>query len=362
MIHFPDDVPRRVSTDRPRLGFLGVGWIGHHRMKAMVETGLIEVAAIADPSREMVERAAAIAPAAKQVATLDGLLHEGVDGIVIATPTALHPEQAIRALEHGAAVFCQKPLGRTAAEVQAVVDAGRAADRLLAVDFSYRFTEGMRRIRDLIRDGKLGRVYAMDLAFHNAYGPDKPWFYDPALSGGGCVMDLGVHLIDLALWVLDFPDVSEVSADLFAGGEQLTAADRTENYGIATLKLETGAVARIACSWHLHVGRDAVITAAFYGTEGGAELQNVNGSFYDFAAEHHRGTARETLACPPDGWFGRAAVDWATRLAAGERFDPAAARLIDTARVLDRIYGRPGANEVHQSTSTRQEYLQSVAY
>jgi predicted dehydrogenase len=48
-------------------------------------------------------------------------------------------------------------------------------------------------------------VFAVDLVFHNAYGPDKPWFYDPELSGGGCVMDLGVHLVDLALWSLDFP-------------------------------------------------------------------------------------------------------------------------------------------------------------
>src|SRR5262249_2128900 len=111
----------------------------------------------------------------------------------------------------------QKPLGRTAAEVEAVVDAARTADQLLAVDLSYRFTEGMRLIRGLVGSGKLGRIYAADLVFHNAYGPDKGWFYDAALSGGGCVMDLGVHLVDRALWMLDFPAVGEVSARLFCG-------------------------------------------------------------------------------------------------------------------------------------------------
>ena len=109
---------------------------------------------------------------------------------------------------------------------------------------------------------------------------------------------------------------------------------------MATLKLNTGAAARLACSWRLHAGRDAIISAAFYGTEGGAELSNVGGSFYDFVAEHHRGTARKILCAPPDAWFGRAAVDWAARLAAGERFAPTAERLVDIARVLDRIYGR----------------------
>lgn len=326
---------------RPRLGFLGVGWIGRHRMEKMLETGAVEVAAIADPSPEMAAEAAKLAPRAALVSSLDELLDTGVDGLVIATPSAMHAEQSIRALERGAAVFCQKPLGRTAAEVRAVVAAARVADRLLGVDLSYRFTEGMQRIRQLIRAGELGRVYAVDLVFHNAYGPDKAWFYDPALSGGGCVMDLGVHLVDLALWTLDFPKVSDVSGTLLSGGEPLAGrADRVEDYAVATIGLDNGAAVQLACSWRLQAGCDAMISAAFYGTEGGAALRNIAGSFYEFTAERYRGTARETLATPPDDWGGRAAADWAIRLAAGEGFDPAAERLIDVAEVLDRIYGR----------------------
>jgi predicted dehydrogenase len=238
-------------------------------------------------------------------------------------------------------VFCQKPLGRTEAETRAVVDAARAADRLLGVDLSYRYTQGMERIRELLRAEKLGRVHAVDLTFHNAYGPDKPWFYDPALAGGGCVMDLGVHLVDLALWALDFPEVADVRGRLFAGGEPLRdPAAQVEDYAVATIELKDGATLRLACSWRLHAGRDAVIAAEFYGTKGGAALRNVDGSFYDFTAERYRGTGRDTLSLPPDTWGGRAAADWATRLAAGERFDGEAERLVDVARVLDRIYGR----------------------
>jgi predicted dehydrogenase len=323
---------------KPRIGFLGTGWIGRHRMQAILATGAVEAAVIADPSPEMAAEAQRLAPSARLVSDLDALLATGVDGVVIATPSALHAEQSMRALERGVAVFCQKPLGRTAAETQAAVDAARRADRLLAVDLSYRFTEGMRRIRDLVSTGELGRVFAADLAFHNAYGPDKPWFYDPALSGGGCLMDLGVHLVDLALWTLDFPDVTTVSGNLLTAGEP--PAGRVEDYAVATLELATGSIVRLACSWRLHAGRDAVISAAFHGTAGGAALHNVDGSFYDFTAERYRGTAREPLVTPPDEWGGRAAADWALRLAAGERFDPAAERLVDVARVLDRIYGR----------------------
>ena len=328
------------TSSKPRVGFLGVGWIGRHRMQAILDTGALEVAAVADPSAEMTAEAAKLAPVAKIVPGLDQILDERVDGVVIATPSALHAEQSIAALNRGAAVFCQKPLGRTEAEVQAVVEAARAADRLLGVDLSYRFTEGMRRIRELLGSGELGRIYAADLVFHNAYGPDKPWFYDPALSGGGCVMDLGVHLVDLALWALDFPAVVDVSAKLFAGGEPLEGSARVEDYAVATLELETGAAVRLACSWKLQAGREAEIGATFYGTLGGAALKNVNGSFYDFTAERYRGTSSETLSSPPDDWGGRAAADWARRLAAGKRFDSTCERLVDSARVLDRIYGR----------------------
>jgi len=335
------EAPRAAQLRRPRLGFLGVGWIGRHRMQAILEAGLAEAAAIADPSPEMMAEAEKLAPGARRVGGLDEMLALDLDGVVIATPSALHAEQSIRALEQGVAVFCQKPLGRTAAEARAVVEAARKADRLLAVDLSYRFTEGMRHIRDLVQSGELGRIYAVDLVFHNAYGPDKRWFYDPALSGGGCVMDLGVHLVDLALWVLDFPGVASASGRLFAEGEPLGGRpDRVEDYAVATLGLETGAAVQLACSWRLQAGCDAIISAAFYGTQGGAALRNVNGSFYDFTAERYRGTARETLATPPDAWGGRAAADWARRLAAGERFDAGAERLVAVSEVLDRIYGR----------------------
>jgi predicted dehydrogenase len=330
-----------ASLARPRIGFLGVGWIGRHRMEAMLKTGLIDAVGIADPSADMAAEASRLAPDAEVVASLDDLLDLGVDGVVIASPSAMHAEQSIHALERGVAVFCQKPLGRDMVEAKAVVDAARRANRLLDVDLSYRFTEGMQRIREIVRSGELGRIYAVDLVFHNAYGPDKPWFYDPALSGGGCVMDLGVHLVDLALWTLDYPGVSDVSGKLFAGGEPLGAnPGRVEDYALATIGLETGTAVQLACSWRLQAGCDAMISAAFYGTEGGAALRNVNGSFYDFVTERYRGTARENLSNPPDEWGGRAAADWARRLAAGQRFDPAAEGLVDVAAVLDRIYGR----------------------
>ncbi|MYL99644.1 Gfo/Idh/MocA family oxidoreductase [Novosphingobium sp. FGD1] len=323
---------------KPRLGFLGTGWIGRHRMEAMLATGAVEAGAICDPEPACADEAAALAPGAVRVDTLEQMLEQDVDGVVIATPSALHAEQAIAALKAGKAVFCQKPLGRSAVEAQAVIDAARDADRLLGVDLSYRHTQAMRQIADLVRSGELGDVFAIDLTFHNAYGPDKPWFYDPDQSGGGCVVDLGVHLVDLALWVLDFPQTGAVDARLTCEGRPLNAG-QVEDYATAQFRAGDAEV-RLACSWRLNAGRDAVIEAAFYGTRGGAALRNVGGSFYDFTAERFQGTATTSLAEPPDEWGARSAAAWAEQCAASLRFDAAAQNYVRSAEVLDRIYGR----------------------
>jgi DNA-binding NarL/FixJ family response regulator len=112
-------------------------------MEAILSSGAGVAIAIADASPEMAEEAKRIAPQAAVVAGLDELLRHDIDGVVIATPSAQHAAQSIKALEAGVAAFCQKPLGRNSEEVEAVVAAAEKADRLLGVDLSYRYTEGM---------------------------------------------------------------------------------------------------------------------------------------------------------------------------------------------------------------------------
>jgi predicted dehydrogenase len=321
----------------PRLGFLGVGWIGRHRMQALSESGLATVAAVADPQEEALLAAAAAAPEAGRAQTLEELLEHELDGVVIATPSALHAEQAVAALERGLAVFCQKPLARDAAETRRVLTAAREADRLLGVDLSYRHVDALRAAHRVLANGEIGRLHSLDLVFHNAYGPDKPWFTDPELSGGGCLIDLGTHLLDLALWFTGAEHYEvETARTLSLHGHAV------EDQASAELTLAGEVRARLACSWFQPAGGECGFECTAWGSDGAVSVRNVGGSFYDFRTELWRGTSAETLAEPPDAWGGRAIAAWATQLAADRRYDPAADEFELLARMIDDVYAETG--------------------
>lgn len=328
-----------MRPGRPRLGFAGLGWVGLNRLRAVVRTEVAEVVAFCDPDPEACARARACVPKAAQAPDFSTLLEADLDAVVIATPTALHGVQALEAIESGRAVFCQKPLGRTAPEVDAVVDLAQMADVALGCDLPYRWARAFQLVHRRVHDGAIGRPFALDLVFHSAYGPDRAWCYEREKAGGGCLMDLGVHLVDLALWLLDFPKLDGLDCRLLRNGRPV-GPDEVEDYAEAQLRFSGGPVARVACSWKLQAGRDAVIEASVYGTEGGLAARNVAGSQHDFVAEAFKGPLTQPLAGTPDAWAGRALVTWCRALTESMRFQPEARQLIAVARVLDGLYAR----------------------
>ena len=334
---------RQISSKSvPRLGFVGLGWIGRNRLQSIVDAGVAEVVAVHDVHADAAAEGLKLSPDAVVFSAFEELLNHDLDGVVIATPNCYHAEQSIEALENGIAVFCQKPLGRNAFETRRIVEAARNADCLLGVDLSYSAIPAMQKVSELVESGALGKIFTVDAKFHNGYGPDKAWFRDFSLSGGGCVLDLGSHLLDLALRPLGFPRIARVQSSLFAKGESLKNGG-VEDYGVAMIETVEGTVINLSCCWNVHAGREADIEIGFYGTEGGAKLRNVDGSFYDFVGERFRGTHTELLSDPQDSqwqWGGFAAIEWVKRLADEEGFDPAAEHYVCLAEVIDSVYSR----------------------
>lgn len=320
-----------------RLGFAGLGWIGAMRLEAV--SAIAEVAALCDPAAPRLEAASRKHPGAATFDDFDDMLGADLDGVVIATPSSLHAPQTLAALDRGLAVFCQKPLALNAREAREMVAAARRADRRLGVDYSYRHTEGARALRQAIEAGELGRVFSVDTVFHNAYGPDKAWCFDPKLSGGGALMDLGVHLVDLALWLLGDPGVTEVHGCAWKAGRPLRAGE-VDDFASARIQLEGREAVNLAVSWNAHAGQDCDIRLSAFGTSGGAELRNVDGSFYDFELARFSGRSGEVAVRESRDWLGKAILDWAGRLGEGSGFDPAIERSVRVSEVVDAVYGK----------------------
>lgn len=330
-----------TAAKKPRVGFVGVGWIGKNRMEAIANSNFVRISAVADSSPDILLELGPIAPHAHCVKNMEQLLCYDLQAVVIATPSALHAHQSIEALKNGVAVFCQKPLGRNAKETQDIVEAAKQSNVLLGVDFSYRYVHAVQEIYKRAKNGCIGDIYAVRLVFHNAYGPDKEWFYNKELSGGGCVIDLGVHLVDMALWMLNSPGIKNCCSRLYSKGVPFDAdKDAVEDYATAQLLTDTDVTIDVACSWNLPAGRDAVIEADIIGTKGALALKNVDGSFYDFCAYEYRGAKEEVIFNGSDNWGGRAAVSWAKQLAENPGYDPSIESVVQVAQTIDMIYGR----------------------
>ena len=325
----------------PRIGFVGLGWIGRQRLDVLTadDDAHIEVAALVDSDADRLQAAAIAHPEASVAATLEDLFEEHLDAVVIATPNGLHAGQTISCLQRGLPVFCQKPLATTLNDVRRVLSAARAADRLLGIDFCYRHITGMHELRRRLLSGAIGEVIAVDLVFHNAYGPDKSWCRDRAFAGGGCLLDLGVHLLDLAMWVQGMPPTERVRSRLFAHGQPVQGDDgELEDLAHAEFIQANGALVRLCCSWHAHIGQPAQIRMEITGTHGGAAWCNVDGSFYDFDVHLYRGDHREQLGSSRDDWGTRALRAWLQQLQVSNHFDEEAEHIVRSAALIDEVY------------------------
>jgi predicted dehydrogenase len=324
----------------PRIAFLGLGWIGRMRLDALAASGAGVVAAICDADEQRLHDAHAKHPGAAVFRDLEAMLDgaERLDALVIATPNGFHCRQGLAALERGLALFVQKPLGIEAGEVNRLLDAARAADRLVEVDYTYRGLAGAAKLREMVRGGELGEVFYAEAVFHNAYGPDKAWCFDPAIAGGGAFLDLGVHVVDLMLHTLDVPE-AEIE-NVSAWRRDLAEHPGIDGFTAVDFRLARGPRRRIMTSWQAHTGRDCEFRLALHGSRGAGEIRNVGGSFFDFELVHKTGRSEQTLAAESREWMDRGIVAWARRLSQSRSYDAAAEVNRRIAQVVDAVYGR----------------------
>ncbi|MDQ6671112.1 MAG: Gfo/Idh/MocA family oxidoreductase [Chloroflexota bacterium] len=256
------------------LAFAGVGWLGESLIKELPGVPELELTGVQDARLELAREVSAKYGGVWFGSQYTQLLAlPGVDGVVICTPNALHVPQAAQALRAGKHVLVQKPLALSFAEARWLIDLARDAERMLFVDYTYRFLETIAALRQAL--ARLGQVRAVTAQFHNLYGPgaEKTWFFDRKLSGGGALLDLGVHLLDLALWLFQPHQVSLEEARLVRGGIEREAELR--------VRLDAEVPFDLAVSWNAPLAQTR-IAFDIDAEHGRLRWENVDGSFFRF--------------------------------------------------------------------------------
>jgi len=220
------------------------------------------------------------------------LAQPDIDGVSICVPNHLHAPMTIAALEAGKHVLVEKPLATSVAEGEAMAEAADRTGRVLMVVFNYRFREDSQTLKRHVEAGNLGRIYFIRagwLRHEGIPGGAEGWFTDKARSGGGCLIDLGVHMLDLALWLTGKPRVLSVTAATYAAlgprGLGLFPGRRfqgkikkfdVEDLVTAWLRLESGATLALEVSWAGYTKPGDRFFVHLWGEESGAELDVLN--------------------------------------------------------------------------------------
>lgn len=178
-------------------------------------------------------------------ASCEGLLSSGIDGVVITSENARHRMYAEWAARAGIPILCEKPIAATLADAQAMIDVCRENRVPLTIAFPCRYNPPLYRARQLVQEGKLGRILA--LKGTNRGVMPGGWFVDKNLAGGGAIMDHTVHVVDLWRWMLSCEAVS-----VYAESDRLFYPDiPVEDSGLLSMEWEGGIFATLDTSWSL---------------------------------------------------------------------------------------------------------------
>lgn len=242
-----------------RVGLVGAGSIAQSWLEAIRRSTRTELVGVVDTFES--SAAAAAEPFGAQVHTeLTPLLESGIDLLVISTPPSTHPGLTVEALNMDVSVLCEKPLAVHVEAAARMVDAAAQSKGLLTMASKFRFVDAVMRARSMVTSGLLGEVVWLRNTFSAPVDMRRRWNADPALSGGGVLIDNGTHSVDLCRYLVG--PVVAVQAIEGARSEGLAVEDTVQ----LQLRTEPGTVATVNLSWTLESTRDSYVELD--GTEG----------------------------------------------------------------------------------------------
>lgn len=297
-----------ASQDIVRAGVIGLNF-GRTHIAHYLAAPNCRLVALCDLDKDRVDATAREFNVQRTFTDAETLVSSGeVDLVSICTPNVLHAPLAIKALEHGLHVLVEKPMAMSSAEAQKMIAAAQKANRKLSVHFNHRMNAYVHAMRRYVESGDLGEVYFARTYWHRRRGiPNRPGFISKLQSGGGAMIDLGVHQLDQLLFLLGHPGIKSLSAQIYTKFDKLDVphlAMDVDDFSVGFVRCDNGATLEMEISWASHHDTDENRLIQLYGTDGGARryLVGYQGGPQDLVIyrRRHGALTEEHVTSPPD--------------------------------------------------------------
>ncbi|HWO76624.1 MAG TPA: Gfo/Idh/MocA family oxidoreductase [Bacillus sp. (in: firmicutes)] len=274
-----------------KVALIGVGAIAESTHLVYVkEHPDVSIEAIVDVNLERAKKLAEAHGVRHYFSSIDELIASiQVDAVIISTPNQTHMPIAKRAAEHGIHVFVEKPIGTDVSEVEEFLEVARKNNVITMVGMPHRFRRDVQVLKEYAEQNTFGNVYYVKATLFRRRGTPKGWFTNKALAGGGAMMDIGVHVLDLAWWLMGQPKAHSITGKTLSGlGDYQTKFVSSwesknkslnanhvfdvEDFGAAWIRFENGAVLSLEISWAINGDQNEAISIDIFGDKGGATL------------------------------------------------------------------------------------------
>ena len=275
-------------SEKLRYACIGAGGIARKKhLNGYSKLPQVDIVAICDTSRPAAEALAREFSIPRVYTDYRQMLAaEKPDLVSVCTPNATHKDITVYALSQGCHVHVEKPMALNAAEAQEILDAQKRYGKLVQVGLNKRFLGSTVLLRRLMQEGFFGDIYRVRCGWERNSGIPGVgrWFTDKALSGGGALIDLGVHYLDLAMWVLNWPTPQKVlgslSSSFLSAGNRIRrgykSADgpvNVEDGASGSVQMASGQTLDYCFSWASNIEREVRYLEA-YGSQAGFRLEN----------------------------------------------------------------------------------------
>ncbi|NJD04863.1 MAG: Gfo/Idh/MocA family oxidoreductase [Ruminiclostridium sp.] len=271
-----------------KVGIIGAGGLAGVHIDSYKNNPNVIITALCDSNQERVRQKAAELGINEIYSNYEEILNsKNVDAVSVITWNNTHAPIAIAALKAGKHVLCEKPPSMSAAEAVMMREASKQSGKLLMYGFVRRFAQNTIVLKEYIEKGKLGEIYYAKTGYLRRCGNPGGWFAKKEISGGGPLIDLGIHIIDLSMYLMGKPKPVSVFGNISCklgnrahvkGISWYKAADydaginTVEDFADAIIKFENGASLFFETSWTMHIKADSFYMDVF-GDKGGAKLE-----------------------------------------------------------------------------------------